>query len=82
VKLLRVETQMKSVYVIDPVAKTWKRTFKSETSGPTRTEDGAYNGLRLELGEAMLLVCDPITEGSLARLITTSMVTDIHEYEA
>jgi hypothetical protein len=80
-KRLRVETHSRSIYIIDPVAKTWERTYKSPDSGDTRTESGQYNGLRLELGEAMLLICDPYIADGPTRLISTSFVIAINEFE-
>lgn len=80
-KRLRVETHSRSIYVIDPVNKTWERTFKSPNSGDTRTESGTYEGLSLDRGQPMLLVCPPLNEGGLTRLISTSFVIEINEYE-
>jgi hypothetical protein len=81
-KLLKAETLMGSVYIINPVSKTWKRTSKSEKSGEIRTEFGQYEGLSLDLGESLILRCLPPIRGTQFRLITTSIVTFVQEYES
>lgn len=81
-KLLKAETLAGSTYIINPINRTWKRQSRSDQSGEIRTEFGQYEGLSLDLGESLILRCLPLTEGAQYRLITTSIVTFVQEYES
>jgi len=74
-------TTVNSVYVIDPVNKTWNRVKNHGDQHPTaplRTEDGTYDYLEpMVVGEPMILTAPPLNPCAKFRMIRTSPIVSI-----
>jgi hypothetical protein len=74
--IFEVVTLSGTIYTINTFERTWKR-MRADGAAYTRTDDGTYVGVHLEIGERMVLVCPPIVPGAAARIITSTPVLSI-----
>lgn len=79
---MRVHTESGSVYEISEEEKRWKRLEGVTTD--LRTEGGFYQDCSLPgTGLPMIIIAEPLTPGTLVRMITTSPVMAIeHLFES
>lgn len=80
-----VTTKNKTMYSIDLTEKTWMKIAEGEHDRgdyPLRTNKGEFISVDpIEIGFPLTLYCPPITIGSTVRLITTSPIIDILDFE-
>lgn len=73
---MRFSTLTGSVYEVNDAARSWRR-LTGQTRG-LRTESGEFlKRSAIREGENAQFVCEPLTEGAVLRIITTSLVTAI-----
>jgi hypothetical protein len=77
---LRITTTSGSIYELDTVARTWRRT-PSLGSGTLRSEGGPLIALHIAgVGSPAIIWGPPMTDDSEVRLITTSAVVAIEPF--
>lgn len=85
-----VRTETGSLYLIDGenVTKgggqvlTWERLEETEKSGPLRTDGGEMLDYPyIKLGKPMILLCPPIIDSALGRIIMTTPVVEVRYVE-
>jgi hypothetical protein len=76
--MIKYDTISGSHYTIDTERKQWYRPSNAD-SMEVRTSGGEYVTISpIVVGEPVTIVCPPIVEGALARIITTSAVKEIY----
>ena len=78
--ILSVKTLSGSEYWVDTVTHSWSRLATGTTSGKLRTETGTYKKIfPIQVGHPLTMLMDPIVEGSVLRMISTSEVVSLAE---
>lgn len=82
---IRVRTETGSLYVIDPIAKTWERREEPRFTGdfPLRSITGGFKTVgRIQEGESISMVCPKWpTSPTDERYITTSYVVEVKVFD-
>jgi hypothetical protein len=76
----RVTTE-NSVYIIDHDNQTWEKVESSARSGPLRTNGGSFITVEIVENGGMAIICPPLVDGTLGRVIYTSNVKKLEFLE-
>jgi hypothetical protein len=80
--MIRFKTRTGSIYEIDSEHLRWARVTETEKSGYVRGDNGALLEIpEIQLGYPAILNCEPYHDKADGRLIITSAVMEVENYE-